>query len=218
MLMEPVEEISDFKEAVDTGTTIIAVVYKGGVLMAADTRTATGSYVANRASRKISKVHDRIFVCRCGSAADTQMVTRLVKRVTQQISTELGELPQVVSIANLFRLICYRNKNNLSAHVIVGGYDPIKGGQVFSISGGGAMLPLKYACDGSGSGPIKGLLDHLYRDDMSREECRNFVTKCVAHAIARDGSSGGMIRLVDVTEDGVVVENIEGDKLPFGPL
>merc|ERR1719261_1230052 len=66
------DDVMSPEQAVSTGTTIMAVAYDGGVVMGADSRTSTGDYVANRASRKISKVHDKIFVCRCGSAADTQ--------------------------------------------------------------------------------------------------------------------------------------------------
>merc|ERR1719162_1941336 len=81
--------------AVSTGTTIMALRYDGGVVMAADSRTSTGSYVANRASRKISKVHDKIFVCRCGSAADTQALTGFVVNYLGQHAMELGDLPTV---------------------------------------------------------------------------------------------------------------------------
>ena len=57
---------------VDSGTTIMAVAYAGGVVLGADSRTSTGNYVANRVSDKITAIHDRIYVCRSGSAADTQ--------------------------------------------------------------------------------------------------------------------------------------------------
>jgi hypothetical protein len=50
-------------------TTIMAVAFDGGVIMGADSRTSTGSYVANRVSDKITQLHDRIYVCRSGSAA-----------------------------------------------------------------------------------------------------------------------------------------------------
>ena len=63
------------KGGVSTGTTIVAITFDGGVVMGADSRTSTGDYIANRVSRKITPVHDRIYVCRSGSAADTQALT-----------------------------------------------------------------------------------------------------------------------------------------------
>ena len=47
-------------------TTIMAVEYDGGVVMGADSRTSTGSYIANRVSDKITFVDDKIYVCRSG--------------------------------------------------------------------------------------------------------------------------------------------------------
>lgn len=44
-------------------TTIMAVEYDGGVVMGADSRTSTGSYVANRVSDKITYVADKVNSC-----------------------------------------------------------------------------------------------------------------------------------------------------------
>ena len=52
---------------------------------------------------------------------------------------------------------------------------------------------------------------------MSEEETRNLVKLCLSHAMARDGSSGGIIRTVTVTEAGNEREYVTGDQLPFGP-
>uniref|UniRef100_A0A8D0FC24 Proteasome 20S subunit beta 6 n=1 Tax=Strix occidentalis caurina TaxID=311401 RepID=A0A8D0FC24_STROC len=60
------------------GTTIMAVEFDGGVVIGADSRTTTGSYVANRVTDKLTPVHERIFCCRSGSAADTQAVADAV--------------------------------------------------------------------------------------------------------------------------------------------
>ena len=38
-----------------------------------------GAYVSNRVSDKLTPVHDRIYCCRSGSAADTQYVSDVVK-------------------------------------------------------------------------------------------------------------------------------------------
>jgi 20S proteasome subunit beta 1 len=63
---------------VSTGTTIMALPFKGGVVVCADSRTSTGSYVANRVSDKLVQLSDNIYACRSGSAADTQALTDYV--------------------------------------------------------------------------------------------------------------------------------------------
>ncbi len=57
-----------------TGTTIVAVQYDGGVVLGADSRVSTGRYVSNRASDKLTPLHDHVWLLRSGSAADTQLV------------------------------------------------------------------------------------------------------------------------------------------------
>ena len=61
-----------------TGTTILALPFDGGVVVYADSRTSTGTYVANRVSDKLVQLSDYIYCCRSGSAADTQALTDYV--------------------------------------------------------------------------------------------------------------------------------------------
>merc|ERR1712039_266146 len=205
------------EKAVSTGTTIMAVEFDGGVVMAADSRTSTGQYVANRAARKISKLHEQIFVCRCGSAADTQALTGFVSHYLGMHSVEICRKPAVQTAANLFKIFAYNNKDNLMAGMIIAGWDEKKGGQVFSIPLGGTRLRVPCVAGGSGSMYITGLIDSMYREGMTKAECLQFVRKCVAHAMALDGSSGGLIRTVIVTKDGIEEDTLPGDKLPYGP-
>lgn len=74
------------KGEVSTGTTIMAIPFKDGVILGADSRTSTGSYVANRTTDKIVQLSEHIFACRSGSAADTQALTDYVRFYLQQLS------------------------------------------------------------------------------------------------------------------------------------
>eukprot|EP01032_Pedospumella_encystans_P011938 gene11938-13847_t len=200
-----------------SGTTIMAVTFDGGVVLGADSRTSTGSYVANRVSDKIVPIHDYVWACRSGSAADTQAVSDYVKYYINSHSTELGRLPRVKTCANLMRKICYNNKDRMQAGMICGGWDPYEGGQVYEIPLGGTMMQQKFALGGSGSSYIYGLVDSTYREGMSKEECKMFVKTAISHAMARDGSSGGVIRLVVIDQSGIEKEVVLGDNLPFKP-
>eukprot|EP01039_Chlorochromonas_danica_P008525 gene8525-9398_t len=204
-------------DEVSTGTTIVAVKFDGGVVLGADSRTSTGSYVANRVSDKVVPVTDFVWACRSGSAADTQAVTDYVKYYINSHSMELGRVPRVKTCANLMRLICYNNKDRMLAGMICGGWDPYEGGQIYEVPLGGTIMEQNFALGGSGSTYIYGLVDSLYRENMTKEECQQFVKKVISHAMARDGSSGGVIRLVTITKDGAEKEVVLGDKLPFMP-
>jgi 20S proteasome subunit beta 1 len=211
------DDVMSAEKAVSTGTTIMAFEFEGGVILAADSRTATGTYVANRASRKISKVMDNIFVCRCGSAADTQALTGFVINYLGQHAMELGKQPTVKTAASLFKLIAYNNKDNLNAGLIVAGFDDTRGGQVYNIDPGGTLLRAPIACNGSGSGYISGFIEEYYKPGMTKAEGLAFARKAVAHAMSKDGSSGGVVRTLVVTKDGIEEGVVEGNKLPVGP-
>jgi len=157
-------------------------------------------------------------VCRSGSAADTQAVSDYVTYFLDQHKTEYGQAPKVHTAASFFRQLCYNNKNNLMAGIIVAGWDKHKGGQVYSIPIGGAMLERPYAIGGSGSTYIYGFCDAYFKPGMTATQCEEFVKKALSHAMARDGSSGGVIRTVRIDESGAERKFVAGNKLPFGPL
>lgn len=204
------------KEAVSTGTTIMAVEFDSGVVIGADSRTTTGSYVANRVTDKLTAVHHRIFCCRSGSAADTQAVADAVAYQLAFHSIELEEPPRVRTAACLFQQSCYRYREELSAGIIVAGWDRRRGGQVYVVPMGGMLLRQPFAVGGSGSSYIYGFVDAAFRRGMSREECEEFTARALSLAMARDGSSGGVIRLAAITEAGVERRVLAGPELPGG--
>lgn len=200
------------------GTTIMAVSFDGGVVMGADSRTSTGQYVANRVSDKISPVAENVFCCRSGSAADTQAVSDMVRYYLDVHGVERGGPPLVRTAAHLFKNICYQNKDRLMAGIIVGGWDKEDGGTCYSIPLGGSLVKQDFAIGGSGSTYIYGYCDSHYKRGMTRDQCKEFVTKAISHAMARDGSSGGVIRLCTIDKDGAERQFIGGDKLPYQGL
>eukprot|EP00953_Heterococcus_sp_UTEX-ZZ885_P031624 16582-Heterococcus_DN1.PRE.2 len=64
---------------------------------------------------------------------------------------------------------------------------------------------------------MTGHVDASYKEGMTKDEARSFVKTAIAHAMARDGSSGGVIRIVAISKDGVEREYVPGNALPYGP-
>jgi len=201
-------------EPVKTGTTIMAACYDGGVILAADSRTSSGTYVANKVQEKLSCLTENVYVCRSGSAADTQAVASYVQHYLNQHTIDIDAQCTVKTAANLVMQVAYNNKDNLSMGLIVGGWDKYDGGAVWAVPMGGSLLKVPYAIGGSGSTYISGYCDAYFRENMSREECKEFVKGAVAHAMARDGSSGGTIRMVIVDAHGAEKLYFQGDQIP----
>ncbi|KAI9355712.1 nucleophile aminohydrolase [Zopfochytrium polystomum] len=203
---------------VDLGTTIMAVQYKDGVIVGADSRTTTGSYIANRVTDKLTPVHDRIFCCRSGSAADTQAVADIVQYYLQLFGyrplyplfpppSPKANPPRVHTAASMFQELCYSNKDQLSAGIIVGGWDKHDGPSVWSIPLGGSLHRQPFAIGGSGSTYIYGYCDAQYKEGMGREEAIEFTKNGTDRRAA-------VIRLAVITKDGVERIFTPGDQLP----
>uniref|UniRef100_A0A224YG33 Proteasome subunit beta n=1 Tax=Rhipicephalus zambeziensis TaxID=60191 RepID=A0A224YG33_9ACAR len=197
-----------------TGTTVVAVEFDGGVVIGADSRTSTGAYVANRVSDKLTRVTDHIYCCRSGSAADTQAIADIVTYHLSFYEMETGQPAKVETAANIFRELCYNYRDQLVAGIICAGWDRQNGGQVYMVPLGGMLLRQPVAMGGSGSTYLYGYMDANYKPGMSKEECLNFVKNAIALAIARDGSSGGVVRLGVITKDGVERSVLTGDEIP----
>lgn len=192
----------DVNQLHSMGTTIIGVTYNGGVVLAADSRTSTGMYVANRASNKITQLTDNVYVCRSGSAADSQIVSDYVRYFLHQHTIQLGQPATVKVVANLARLLSYNNKDRLQTGLIVGGWDKYEGGKIYGIPLGGAVLEQPFAIGGSGSTYLYGFFDQAWKEGMTQEEAEKLVVTAVSLAIARDGASGGVVRTVTINKDG----------------
>uniref|UniRef100_A0A8P4G2U1 Proteasome subunit beta n=1 Tax=Dicentrarchus labrax TaxID=13489 RepID=A0A8P4G2U1_DICLA len=232
---------------VSTGTTIMAVEYDGGVVIGADSRTTTGAYIANRVTDKLTPIHDRIFCCRSGSAADTQAIADVVTYQLGFHSIELDEPPLVETAANLFKASCYRYREELTAGILVAGWDRRKGGQVYCVPIGGMLVRQPVSVGGSGSSYIYGFMDSNYKPGLSKDQCLELTaagTHCcckacwelpstVIHTLYHlshslylsvsqlclwrwrgDGSSGGVVRLASISEEGVERRVLLGNQLP----
>lgn len=92
-----------------------------------------------------------MFNYRSGSAADTQAVADIVKYHLSLFSAQNNRAPSVHVAASVFQELCYNNKDNLTAGIIVAGYDETSGGEVYSVPLGGSIHKAEYAIAGSGS-------------------------------------------------------------------
>lgn len=192
------------KGEVNLGTSIMAINFKDGVILGADSRTTTGAYIANRVTDKLTQVHDTIWCCRSGSAADTQAVADIVSYHLGMYGVVYETQPTTQTAAALFQELCYDNKDMLTAGIILAGYDAKHGGQVYSIPIGGSLHKQAYAIGGSGSTYIYGYCDANWKENMTEEEGIDFVKGALQEAIKWDGSSGGVIRMVVLTGKGAV--------------
>ena len=65
----------------------MSVVYDGGVILAADSRTSTGTYVANRVQEKFNCLAENVYMLRSGSVGSpglAQLLAKSIMRITAE--------------------------------------------------------------------------------------------------------------------------------------
>ncbi|XP_061753277.1 proteasome subunit beta type-9 [Nerophis ophidion] len=200
-------------EEVKTGTTIIAAEFDGGVVLGSDSRVSAGDAVVNPVMNKLYPLHQKIYCALSGSAADAQAIAELLRHQIRLHSAEIGEDPRVGAAATMVKNYSYLYRDELSAHLLVAGWDRRDGGQVYSTLSGG-LVRQPFFVGGSGSSYVYGFLDAEYREGMSRAACQKFVLNTLALAMNRDNFSGGVAYLVTVDKHGAKESMVLGNNLP----
>ncbi|KAL7071186.1 hypothetical protein ACQ4LE_009076 [Meloidogyne hapla] len=199
------------KDEETTGTTLIAVESKDGVVIATDSRTSSGSFISSRITNKISPISDHIVGLRSGITSDSQAIFDIVKYYAEAHSILDDEPILVYNVAQYARKFAYNYRDQLSFGVIIAGYDEEKQGQIYATTSGGYSIRQKVYISGSGSTFVYGYIDKNYHEGMSNEKAAELVANAVFLAKRRDANSGGVICLATIDKDGVHQKIIRPD-------
>lgn len=203
---------------VSTGTTLVAMEYDRGVIIGTDSRTSAGSFIASRATNKITPITDGIVALRSGGAADTQAISDIVKYYVDLYSVMENEPVTVYRAAQIFRKFLFNYRDQLHASIIIAGCDDKKGGQIYSIPLGGFTTRQYFTASGSGGAYLNTFIDRNWKPGMTRDQVFQLVREAVFLAIHRDCGSGGVIRLSDITSAGITNYMFRPDRDEFPAL
>jgi len=200
-----------------TGTTTIGLVCKDGLVLAADKRATVGNFIADKKTQKIYLLTDNIGVTIAGTASDAQLLVKLSKAELRLKRIRTGQEPSATEAANLIARMIYGNIRKMSmipgiSHFILGGRDPT-GFYMFDLFADGTISPVEeYISSGSGSVMAYGVLETMYKKDLSVEDGINLAIKCLNAAIQRDSCSGDGYDIITVTDKGakqVIAKNLK---------
>eukprot|EP00477_Mikrocytos_mackini_P000332 GAHX01000352.1.p1 GENE.GAHX01000352.1~~GAHX01000352.1.p1 ORF type:complete len:237 (+),score=42.20 GAHX01000352.1:37-747(+) len=188
---------------VSYGTTIIGLVYEGGVLLACDSRTSSGAYIPSRCTNKIRRITPSVYTCVSGVAAHSQFIVDLTRNSmnTLMLDMKTGSVPPI-SAAYKMKNTLFTYKEALKAGFIIGGYNfGEKKGEIFQVCPGGSLIDKeRFLTAGSGSIFVTGFAEANYRSDFTKDEAKEFLKDCIRTAMKYDSASGGLIRIVDIND------------------
>jgi len=196
------------KDIMKTGTTTVALVCKDGIVLCADKRVTSGYLIAYKKFEKIAKISDNIAITMAGTVSDIQLLTKLIRAELKLKDIRTGRVAYVKEAVNLLATLVYNNIRKLSlipgiSHFIVGGKDSF-GFHAYDIGADGSVTQIEdYNSSGSGSVMAFGVLETLYKKDMTMDEGIKLGAKAINAAVQRDIASGNGINIVTITKDGV---------------
>jgi proteasome beta subunit len=196
------------KDIRKTGTTTVALVCKDGAVLCADKRVTSGYLVAYKKYEKIVQITENIAVTVAGTVSDVQLLTKLLKAELKLKDLRTNRTVIVKEAVNLLSSMVYNNIRKYSlipgiSHFILGGKDT-EGVSVYDIGADGSITEIDdYTSSGSGSVMAYGVLETLYKKDMTMEEAVKLGAKAINAAVQRDIASGNGIDIVTVTKHGV---------------
>jgi len=185
------------------GTTTLAFVFDGGVLVAVDSRASMGSYIGSGTVKKVIEISKYLLGTMAGGAADCSFWERNLALQCRVHALREGKRISVAAASKLLANTVYSYRGmGLSMGTMIAGWDRRRGPSLYYIDDDGTRLKGNMFSVGSGATYAYGILDTNYRKDMSVTEAVELGKRAIYHATHRDAYSGGIINVYCIQEDG----------------
>ena len=183
--------------AVPHGTTVLALRYRDGVVMAGDRQASEGYQVASRRIEKIFKSDDLSAVGIAGAAGPAMEMARLFQTELEHYEKVEGENLSLDGKANklgqMIRMNLPMAMQGLVVVPIFAGFDERAGtGRLFKYDvTGGRYEETDYFAQGSGGKDARDSLKKRFKRDLPREEAVRVAIEALIDASDEDLGTGG---------------------------
>ncbi|KAK9823028.1 hypothetical protein WJX81_000462 [Elliptochloris bilobata] len=191
-----------------TGTSVLGITYKDGVMLAADTLGSYGSTKRYKSFERLAKVNDATVLGAGGELSDFQYIQTLLDELaTEDYCADDGmQLTPREVYAYLSRVL-YNRRNKFDPlwnSLVVGG---LEGGVPFLGTVGmiGVHYTDKHIATGFGQMLARPLFRERHRPDMSEEEATELLHDALRVCYYRDKQTTNKFQIAKVTAEGVSV-------------
>jgi proteasome beta subunit len=179
------------------GTTIVALTFGGGVVMAGDRRATMGNLIANRDMEKVYGADDYSAVGIAGTAGIAIELVKLFQVELEHYEKIEGALLSLEGKANRLATMIRSNlglaMQGLAVVPLFAGFDlDTTAGRIFSYDvTGGCYEEHDHHSVGSGSLFARGALKKLWRPDMASADAVSVAVEALYDAADDDSATGG---------------------------
>ena len=206
------------------GTTVLAIRYADGVVMAGDRRATSGYAIASRRIEKVFPADDTSGVAIAGVAGPAVELVRLFQTQLEHYEKIEGEPLSLEGKANqLGQLVRANLSAAMQGFVVVplfAGFDDRRHrGRVFSFDvTGGKYEEADFQANGSGGVHARNWIKAMWREDLTRDEAIDLALRALFAAADEDAATGGpdLIRRIFPTVaviDATGFETIDDDTI-----
>jgi proteasome beta subunit len=179
------------------GTTIVALRYVDGVVMAGDRRATAGSSIAHRSMEKVHPADRHSGVAIAGSAGPAMEMVRLFQLQLEHYEKVEGAAISLEGKANQLSQMVRANLGMaMQGFVVVplfAGYDVRRAvGRIYSYDAtGGRYEETEFHADGSGGRDARTTVKLGWRPDLTRSEAVELAVSALWQAADEDSATGG---------------------------
>jgi len=202
------KELKD--KILNTGTSIVGIVCKEGIVMAGDRQVTAGTIVLHKDFKKVNKINDYLVFAWTGTVADAQMLSKVIPANLRLKQLKSKERPSVKEAANLIAITAFQNIRQPSmipsiVGTLVGGVNEDGSVELYTIEpAGGVVKVSEYDANfGSGMPYILGVLERQYKKDLTIKEGVDLVIEALKASTQRDIGSGFGIDVFAITKEGI---------------
>jgi proteasome beta subunit len=184
-----------------TGTTILGIVCKDGVVMAADRRGSAGGIVLAKNEQKVFPINNYIMMAGCGLAMEIQKIPKLLAAELKLKELRSKTRPSVKDAINLLSNIRLSGQSAF----LLGGFNEDGKVELYSADPVGHITRVEdYDANfGSGMPYVLGLLERQYKKDISTKEGIELAIESLKSSTQRDMASGNGIDVFTITKSGI---------------
>ena len=190
------------KFPVKKGTTTLGFEFKGGIVIAVDSRATQGQYIASQTVQKVIEINNYLVGTMAGGAADCQYWERYLGMECRLWELRNGSRITVSAASKILSDITFSMRHmDLSMGTMVAGWDK-HGPSLYYVDDSGTRMKHQLFSVGSGSIYAYGVLDTGYKYDMEVEEACDLARRSIFHATYRDGASGSWCSVYHIHANG----------------
>ena len=193
-----------------TGTTILGIVCKDGVVMASDRQSTAGTIIMNKNSEKTKMINDYVIISGTGMVSDIQRIAKILPAELKLKELRSKSRPSVKQAASLLANMSYSGIRQHSmipqqAGFLIGGFNEDGSTELYSVEPAGSFIKVEdYDANfGSGMPYVLGLLERQYKKEITLKEGIELAKEAIKSSTQRDVGSGHGIDIFTITKEGI---------------